>query len=190
MSSMYGQGPTRYSSQQPMRGGTGNISGYKTQQLQQFTPEQMQLFQSLFGHLGPESYLGRLAGGDEDIFKEIESPALQQFSGELGNLASRFSQGAGGRGSLGSRRSSGFQNAGSQAASQFAQQLQSQRQGLQQNAIKDLLGMSNQLLGQRPYETILTPKSGGFLQNLLGSLAGGLGQGLGGGIGGLFGKLF
>lgn len=138
--------------------------GYTNRQQQQFTPEQLKLFQGLFSHVGPESYLGKLAGGDESQFDQIEAPALRQFSGLQGNIASRFS-GAG----IGGRNSSGFQNEMSGAASDFAQQLQSQRQGLQQNAIRDLMGMSSQLLGQRPYEQSLVQKPSSGFGNFLNS---------------------
>jgi hypothetical protein len=178
MSSMYGstgQGVGARSS----GGGMGNKvpSGYKSGRLQNFTPEMMELFKSLFGHVGEGSYLSRLAGGDESLFEEMEAPALRQFSGLQGNLASRFS----GMG-MGARRSSGFQNTSNQAASDFAQDLQSKRQGLQQQAIRDLMGLSGSLLGQRPYEQFLTPKSS-WLDSLggLGGLLGGIGK-----IGSLF----
>lgn len=128
-------------------------SGYKKGQLQQFTPEQMSLFQQLFSNVGPDSYLSKLAGGDESFFGELEAPALKQFSGLQGNLASRFSNMG-----IGGRKSSGFQNTMNSAASDFAQQLQSQRQGLQRQAIQDLMGISSQLLGQRPYENFLVKK--------------------------------
>jgi hypothetical protein len=151
-------------------GRTGNVipKGYQQGQLQQFSPEQMQLFQQMFGHLGPDSFLGKLAAGDESQFEQLEAPALRQFSGIQGNIASRFS----GMGS-GGRKSSGFQNTMGGAASDFAQQLQSQRMGLQQNAIRDLMGMSNQLLGQRPYENTLTEKPTSFWEKLMMGLAGG-----------------
>jgi len=155
MSSMYGG----------VSGGNKIPSGYKAGRMQQFTPEQMQLFQSLFSQLGPDSYLSKLAGGDEGTFEQIEAPAMRQFSGLQGNLASRFS----GMG-MGGRRSSGFQNTATQASSDFAQDLQSRRQGLQRQALQDLMGMSNNLLGQRPYEQFLTPKKPSFLQSLLGAL--------------------
>lgn len=150
MSSMFGNmgvaGPS---------GRVGNKipSGYKQGQMQQFTPEQMQLFQQMFSHVGPQSYLSKLAGGDEDIFNQIEGPALRQFSGLQGNIASRFS----GMGS-GARRSSGFQNTMNQGASDFAQDLQSRRQSLQQQALQELMGLSSNLLGQRPYEQFLIKK--------------------------------
>ncbi len=136
--------------------------GYSLGQLDQFTPEQHNLFQQMFGQLGPDSFLSKLAGGDEDTFNQIEGPALKQFSGLQGNLASRFS----GMGS-GARRSSGFQNTSNQAASDFAQQLQANRTGLQQQATRDLMGFGNELLNQRPYEQTLTKKSLPFWKQLL-----------------------
>lgn len=144
-------------------------SGYKAGRMQQYTPEQMELFQQMFSHVSPDSYLSRLAGGDESLFGELEAPALKQFSGLQGNIASRFSgMGTGGR------KSSGFQNTLNAASSDFAQQLQSQRQGLQRQAIMDLMGLSNNLLGQRPYEQFLVPKQEkqGFFRSLLGTAPG------------------
>lgn len=153
--------------------------GYQKGQLQQFTPEQMQLFQRMFGNLGPDSFLSKLAGGDQATFDQLEAPALQQFQGLQGQLASRFS----GMGT-GARRSSGFQNTANQASADFAQQLQSNRIGLQNQAIKDLHGMSTDLLGQRPYDNFLTekPTSGWqkMLEGILGGAAGGFGSGFGG----------
>ncbi len=164
---------------------SGDIApkGYNIGQLQQFTPEQQGLFQQLFGHVGPGSSLSRLASGDESQFAEIEAPALRQFQGLQGQLASRFS----GMGSLGARKSSGFQNAIGAEASNFAQDLASKRQGLQRQALMDLMGMSNQLLGQRPYERALYEKPQSFLQQLGIGLSGGVGQGLGKSVAALFG---
>ncbi len=171
-------------------GPTGKVgnqipSGYKAGQLQQFSPEQMQLFKQLFSNLEPGSYLSRLAGGEEGIFDEIEAPALRQFGAMQGNLASRFS-GMGGQGSLSSRNSSGFQNASNQAAMDFAQQLQGQRQSLQQKAILELMGLGNQLLGQRPYESFLVEKQQ-KKPSAWNSILGGLGAAIPGAIGGLIG---
>lgn len=156
--------------------------GYDVGQMQNFTPEQMQLFQQMFSQVGPESYLSRLAGGDEGLFNEMEAPALKQFSGLQGNIASRFS----GMGS-GGRRSSGFQNTMSQAGSDFAQQLQSRRQGLQQQAIKDLHGMSTDLLNQRPYENFLMQpdQKKSFWEQILGAGLPIAGMFAGGAMGGL-----
>jgi hypothetical protein len=165
-------------------------SGYKKGSLQQFTPEQMNLFQQMFGQVGPDSYLSKLAGGDQNAFDEMEAPALRQFGELQGNIASRFSGGGnGGQGrGLGSRNSNGFQNTMNSAASNFAQQLQSQRQSIQQQAIQDLHGMSSSLLGQRPQENFLVEKqqkpnyaglAGGIAGGLAGSFLGPLGTAAG-----------
>lgn len=153
MTSMMGN--KGFSGQVSPSGTIGNKTpkGYRSGQMSQFTPEQMQLFQQMFSQVSPESYTSRLAGGDESLFNEMEAPALKQFSGLQGNLASRFS----GMG-MGGRKSSGFQNSANTAAQDFASQLQSQRQGLQRQAIQDLQSMSQSLLGQRPYEQFLVPK--------------------------------
>lgn len=153
----------------------GGISGNKVPsdrrvgQIQQFTPEQMKLFQQMLGSVGPDSYLSKLAGGDEGIFNQIEAPAMKQFSALQGNLASRFSgMGQGGR------HSSGFQNTANTATQDFASQLQSQRQGLQQQAIKDLHGMSQNLLNQRPYEQFTydkKKKNKSFFDQILGFIS-------------------
>lgn len=186
----YGMGPTGLN---PNTTSTGSLkpikekipSGFKAGSLQQFTPEQMQLFQSLFGQVAPGSYLSKLAGGDQSLFGEMEAPALRQFSELQGNLASRFS----GMG-LGARKSSSFQNTMSSAASNFAQDLASKRQELQRQAIMDLMGLSQSLLGQRPYERTLTEKPKGFLESLFSGLSGGVGQGIGKSLGGNFASFF
>lgn len=154
MSSMYGTTGS----------GAGNKipSGYKAGRMQNFTPEMMDLFKQMFGHVGPDSYLSRLAGGDESLFAEMEAPAMRQFSGLQGNIASRFS----GMG-MGGRKSSGFQNTMNQASSDFAQDLQLKRQGLQRQAIQDLSSISSDLLNKKPYENFLTKKPD-FLSQLLG----------------------
>jgi membrane protease subunit (stomatin/prohibitin family) len=125
--------------------------GMKVRQTPNFTPEQMQIFAQSQENVSPDSYLSRLAGGDQSFFNEIEQPALRQFGELQGGLASRFS----GMGGMGARRSSGFQNTMNTAAQDFASQLQQQRQSLQRQAIMDLSGLQHQLLGERPYDTRL-----------------------------------
>jgi hypothetical protein len=128
-------------------------AGYKQGTMQNFTPEQMQLFKSMFSQLGPDSYLAKLAGGDQSMFEEMEKPAMKQFGEFQGQLASRFS----GMG-MGSRRGSGFQNAMTQGAADFAESLQAKRLEMRNQALQDLMGFSNQLLGQKPYENFLIEK--------------------------------
>jgi hypothetical protein len=172
-------------------GSTGKASGlkgtgYKQVSTPNLSPEQMQLFQQLLGGsqggigAGLENLSG-LAGGGQSQFEQLEAPAMRQFQGLQGQLASRFS----GMGS-GARRSSGFQNASSGAATDLAERLQGQRLGLQQSAISQLLGLSNSLLGTSLSDNFLIPKKKSFLQELLGGLSGGLGQ-AGGSLAGLYG---
>lgn len=136
-----------------------NISGYKTRNVPNYTPQQMQLFSQLLGGTQGEGLskglqsLQGLAGGDEEAFGQLEAPAYSAFQKTLGQLGSRFS-------GLGAIDSSAFQNATSGAARELSENLGSQRMGIQQNALDRLLGLSNTLLGQKPFETFLQKKSG------------------------------
>lgn len=168
--------PGAYSSKGGSRGGGPNDKipkGYRAGKMQQFTPEQMELFQQLFGHLGPDSFLSKLAGGDQEAFDEMEKPALQQFNALQSGIASKYS-GAG----MGARRSSGFGLEQNAAAQDFAGQLQSQRTGLRSQALNDLMGMSNTLLGQKPFENFISPKQqkqsgwNSFMQGVGGAIPG------------------
>lgn len=125
------------------------IGGYRFSQMQNFTPEQMQMLQQMMEQLGPESFMSRLAAGDQTLFDEMEAPSKRQFAEAQGNIGSRFSSMG-----MGAQKSSGFQNTQNQAASDFAQKLQGDRLGYQTNAIKDMQGMANNLLQQRPYEMV------------------------------------
>ena len=148
-------GPTGRSSM-GRRTGDNIPKGYAQGQLQQFTPEQMNLFKHAFSFVGPNSYLSKLAGGDQSTFDEMEAPALRQFGQAQGALASRFSGAS--QGELSGRRGSAFQNASGGLASEFTQDLASRRQELQRQAIMDLMGLSESLLGQRPQEKFLVQK--------------------------------
>ena len=151
------------------RTGSKIPSGYKQYQVQTMTPEQMGLHQQLYQHVDPNSFLGKLAAGDQGAYEEMEAPALRQFSGIQGNLASRFS----GMGT-GSRRSSGFQNTMNAAASELAQDLASKRLETRMKALEELMTFSDRILGQKPYETGLVQKERqpGFLQALGGGIGG------------------
>ncbi len=176
MSSMSGYGSSGKAS------GLGK-TGYQQISTPNLSPEQMQLFQQLMGGsqkgigAGLENLSG-LASGDQSKFAELEAPAQRQFQELQGGLASRFS----GMGT-GARRSSGFQNTLSNAGTDFAERLQSQRMGLQQSAISQLLGIGQHLLTTPLNENSLVPKKKPFWQELLGSAAGGLGS-LAGSFGG------
>lgn len=156
---------------------TGNIipKGQKYGQINQYTPQQNELFSSLFGHVGPDSYISKLAGGSEEAFAPMEQRAQRDFQESIGGLASRFS----GMGS-GARRSSAFQNQATQGAQDFASLLQDKRRGYQSQALQELMSMSQLLLGQHPYEQFVSPeqqKQPSFLKQLALGLAGGASQG-------------
>lgn len=178
------------------RGAAGNKipKGYAAGRLQQFTPEQMGLFQQLFSHTGPGSQLSRQAGGDLSSFAPQEELAQRDFQNFSGDLASRFS-GLG----MGARRGSGFQNLATQGAQDFALQLSGQRQQLQRQALMDLMGLSSTLLDQRPYENFLVKKQQkpSFGRQLLGAglpiagaIAGSFGGPAGAALGGQLGSTF
>ena len=138
--------PGAYSSKQPLME-EKRPHGFSKYAVNNYTPEQQKLFRQGFEHLDRDSYTSRLARGDQSQFEEMEAPALRQFNELQGGLASRFS----GQG-MGARKSSGFQNTSNAAASDFASQLQANRQELQRQAILDMMGMSDKLLNQRPQE--------------------------------------
>lgn len=162
------------------RGGAGGDvipKGYRAGQIQNFSPEQMDQFNQLFSLLGQDSDLFKMAMGDQSYFDEMEAPAMRQFNELQGGLASRFS----GMG-MGGRKSSGFQNTSSAAASNFAQDLQSNRQNLSRQALKDLMEMSHSLMNEKPYERILSgkeQKEPGFWKQFGSSFAQSAGKNLG-----------
>lgn len=115
-----------------------------------------------------------MASGDLGAFAPQEELAKRQFQEFEGDLSSRFS-GAG----MGARKSSGFHNLATQGAQDFALQLSAQRQQLQRQALMDLFGLSESLLGQKPYEQFLVPKKKSFWEELLGGLSSGIGSAAG-----------
>jgi hypothetical protein len=172
------------------RGAAGNKipRGYSAGRLQQFTPEQQSLFQSLFPYVSPGSQLSQQAQGSDQGFGPFEDYAHRQFQEFSGENASRFS-GLG----MGARKGSGFQNSQTQGAQDFASQLAMQRQGLQRQALMDLMGISGQILGQRPEENFLIrkqQKQPGFWNRLFGAAAPIAGAGIGGLFGGPIGASF
>lgn len=185
-------------SKMPTGAGYGNKipKGMEMARIQNFTPEMMQLFQQMIGNLGPDSFLSKIAGGDQSAFEEMEAPAHRQFNEKIGGLASRFS----GQG-MGARRSSGFQNESSAAASNFAQDLQSRRVDMRNQAMRDLQSMGNELLRQKPYNQSLVEEETPWWKEMIsgampyigagiGSLAGPAGTAIGGAAGSYFGNKF
>ncbi len=81
------RGPSGSANNQRAAGRDIIPKGYQKGQLNQFTPEQNQLFKQQFQHVGPESYLSKLAGGDQSFYDEMEAPAWRQFEEGLGERA-------------------------------------------------------------------------------------------------------
>lgn len=155
--------------------------GYRRVQYDKFTPEQQRVFSEMIGLLGPESFLNMIAQGDETAFEDLEAPAFRQFGEQMGGLASRF---AGmGQGAL---KSSGFRNTASQAASDFAQNLQSQRLGLRRQATADIMDFGNRILNQQPYGEYMYAKrpKRNFFADVIGAVAAPVGAAIGGKFGG------
>lgn len=159
-------------------------SGYKVGSVPVYNQMQRDLDTRNYEQLAPGSYLDRLSRGDQSIYDEIEAPAMRDFQGLQSQIASRFSGGSG-RGSLGSRHSSGFQNTMNQAGSNFLQDLTARRHDLRRQAIGDIQSMSNELLSRRPDHQFLYGKQPSSLSSFLSGLAPLAGAGIGGFVGGL-----
>jgi hypothetical protein len=110
----------------------------------------MDILQSLYKHVMPESFLAKLAGGDQDAFQQMEAPALRQLGEQQSKLATRFSN----RG-MGGRHGSGFRNAMNSMTSNFLQDLHSKRNDFQSEKLQQLMKFSEMLMQQRPYQNFL-----------------------------------
>lgn len=150
--------------------------GYEKFKINNYTPEQEKLSKSQYEHVGPNSYLSQLASGEGSAYESMEQSALRKFGDVQAGIASKFS-GAG----IGSRNSSGFANAQNTAASDFLKDLQAKRYEMRRNAIMDLMGITNNILNQRQYETGLVGP-----QEEQSSGWGGIIGAVGGGIAGTF----
>lgn len=139
--------------------------GYQMTQTPNFSPEVMKLYNNLLSSLGtgPQQglgYLTKLASGDEDIFKQIEAPAYQALQQGMAQTAGRFS-------GVGGQDSSAFANALAGQQGQMSQNLAANRQQLQQQAIQQLLGYSQNLMNQKPYDYQLQEEGDMDWENLV-----------------------
>ena len=175
----------------------------QSMQLPRMSDQTRDLWEQLAGKvqgptLGGVDFLSKLASGDQGQFQQLEAPALRQFGQFQGDIASRFS-GAG----SGARRSSGFQNVMGGAGADLAERLASNRMGLQQGAIDQLMRLYSQLMENDPYQQFhyMKEKKPSWAERLGGAFKGGIeglstgstfgapGAGVGAGlgfIGGLF----
>jgi len=161
-------------------------TGYRQISAPRLSPQQQQLFSQVMGASGPGilggiNRLSQMAQGSPEFFEQLEAPALRQYGQALGGIGARYSQLA--PGAMSAQRSSSFQNALTGSAADLAEQLQSQRLGLQQSAIQQLLRLYSSLLGRDLSNQFLVPKK----QSGWGSLLGGSLPIIGAGVGGYFG---
>jgi len=194
---------TSYTGYNPGYGNKTPENSYITAQ-PTMSPEQMQYYYQQLGAMQPAmmdvyGQLGKAARGDESYYKQLEAPAFREFEGAMGQLGSRFAgMGTGGT------RSSGFRLAAGGMAQDLAERLQSQRMTLRQQAIRDLVAMSSDLMHQQPYQYAVArekPKPKwwqtalGIGLPIAGAVAGGafggpVGATMGAGIGSSMGEAF
>lgn len=136
--------------------------GYEKFKTKQYEPEQLDIWKQIYKNLGRESYLQRLAGGDEELFEEMEEPAWRKFSEAQGQIGSRYSQLA--PGAMSAQRGSGFKQRQGALGREFAENLTARRQELKSKAMEDLMKFSEMFLQQKPFERGLAakPKKEGF----------------------------
>lgn len=146
-----------------MGGGQADIYNMLKGQFQQGGGD---VFQKLFG----------LAKGDSDMFDQLEAPAMRQFQQQIApGIAQRYA-GSG----IGS--SSGMQNSIAGAGANLAENLQSQRMGLMERSMQNVLGLGDRLLGTPTQQFGLSQKENmmrDFMQML--GMAGGQMAGVFGG---------
>jgi len=142
--------------------------------------DQKQIYDLLKGQFqsgGPEVYqkLFGLAGGKSDLFEQLEVPALRQFQQVIApEIAARYS----GSGISGS---SGMQNAIAGAGANLAENLQSQRMGIMERSMQNVLGLGDRLLGTQTNQIGLYQKEN-LLRDIMQLLGSGASQ-----IGGIYG---
>lgn len=160
---------------QGVSGGSILPHNYEVGSIQKFTPEQLKIRQYMHDLIGPEGYLSKIAGGDEDFFREMEAPALRQQQGIMSGATSRF-----GNLGMGSAKSGAF-SMPTTSFKDFAKALQASRTQQRMNATNSLMSGSNQFLSNNPREQFLLPEvdefKGSKLPSTVFGAAGGAMQG-------------
>jgi len=157
--------------------------GEKTKTKPIYNPEQEQLLNTALGGLQQQLPMGlgnlkNILGGDQETFDAFFAPARRQFEQKtLPSIAERFTGTLG----EGSQRSSAFGQQLGEAGRALEEDIFSQKLGLQQNALGQLLQLLGPALSPRQFEYTV-PRRPGFLENILGAVAQGAGAGLTGGL--------
>lgn len=148
-----------------------------------YNPQQEQLLNTALGGLQSQLPLGlqnlrNILGSDEATFESFFAPARRNFDQKtLPGIAERFTS-LFGEGSFGS---SGFAQTLGEAGKDLEEDIFSQRIGMQQDALSQLLSLLGPATAPRQYQ-YTKPRRQGFLENILGALAQGAGAGLTGGL--------
>lgn len=157
------------------------LFGTDYEKMDVLSPEQQNLLNDILGSLGGgqlgQAYGQGLSGLQEMLdpssaaYQRFEAPYLQQFEQQtVPGLAERFA-GAGAQG--GALSSSGFGQALSSAGANLQTELAGMKAGLQQQAIRDILGQYNKMAGVGLGTSAFGYKQPqqGFLQQLLAAYA-------------------
>ncbi len=153
--------------------------GEKTKSRPLYNPQQEQILGTARGGLQQQLPTGlenlrKILGGDEETFESFFAPARRGFEQKtLPSIAERFT------GSLGegSQRSSAFGQQLGQAGKEFEEDIFSQRLGMQQGALQQLMQLLDPALSPTQ-EVTTTPRQSGFLEKLVMALAGSGGKAL------------
>lgn len=154
----------------------GGGGGDKLKKMPTMSPQQEQLFNMLLGGLGGQggglqNALGLLQGyldPQSEVYKGFEEPYMRQFQEEtIPMLAERFAGGAQG----GALSSSGFGQALGGAGAQLQSNLAGLKSGIQQNALAQLLNLTQLGLSKEPFAYVNKQKGGGGLTSFLGGLS-------------------
>lgn len=147
--------------------------GYSASVIPKYNDQQQDFLKNLLSKLGASSMgaadqLGSMASGQGGAFDNMENQAMNFFNNKL---APSINQQYAHQGMLGS---SAFQGALSQAGQGVTEDMYNQRQNLQQQAIRDLLGLSERLgtTQMSEYGVFAKPKKDKFNFGTLASLIG------------------
>lgn len=151
----------------------------KTQQFQQYTPQQQQVLNQLLSQASQSipqqtQFLQSLLSPGSEVEQTFAAPALRQFDEEIiPSIAERFTSGFG----PGSYKSSAFGQQLGKAGAGLSEALAALRSQLGFQGISGLQGLLGTGLTPQ-YETAFRPRTQGLLGQGLGAFSQGLGLGL------------
>lgn len=144
--------------------------GEKTKTKPIYNPQQENVLNQLLGSISGQlpmglSNLQNILGGDEGTFESFFAPARRSFEQQtLPSIAERFT----GLFGEGAQKSSAFGQQLGQAGKEFEEDIFSQRLGMQQDALSQLLSLLGPALSPRQYQYV-KPRKRGLLEILGGA---------------------